>query len=132
MGQKAEQLKARTAAFARAVIELCRKAEDSLATRTITNQLIASATSVASNYRAACRARSQAEFVAKIGIVREESDESEGWLAMLVDIKAVSASDAQACVKEAFELTAIASAAYRTAKRNLDSDRKRLTKKTTR
>ena len=123
MNSKAEQLKARTAAFARGVIELCDHAANTQAARKITGQLIDAASSVAANYRAACRARSQAEFVAKMAIVREEADESEGWLAMLVDIKALSATDAEPYLKEASELTAIANSSYKTAKRRLDKNR---------
>jgi four helix bundle protein len=76
MNEKAEQLKARTAAFARTVADLCSKATVTDASRIITCQLIAAATSVAANYRAACRPRSRREFIAKIGVVREEADEA--------------------------------------------------------
>jgi four helix bundle protein len=79
-------------------------------------QLIDAATSVAANYRAACRARSRAEFIAKIGLVREEADEAHGWLCMLVNIGAVKESAAPH-IKEANELTAIFSASYLTARR---------------
>jgi hypothetical protein len=58
-----------------------------------------------------------------MAIVREEADESEGWLAMLVDIKALSATDAEPYLKEASELTAIANSSYMTAKRRLDKNR---------
>jgi four helix bundle protein len=117
MNQKAEELKARTAAFARAVIALCEKVPDRPAARRIVAQLLDSATSVAANYRATCRARSRAEFVAKMGVVVEEADESYAWLKMLVDINAVQESDAAALIKEADELTAIFNASQKTPKR---------------
>lgn len=124
VNETAERLKARTAAFARAVIKVCNTVVATQATRTITAQLIDSATSVAANYRAACRARSQAEFVAKIGVVAEEADESEGWLKMLLDLDAVPRDAGLICLKEAGELTAIASASYRTAKCRLEAERR--------
>ncbi len=116
MNTKAEALQERTAAFAVAIIRLCETIRDSMATRTIKSQLIDAATSVAANYRAACRARSRAEFIAKIGLVREEADEAHGWLCMLVNIGAVKESAAPH-IKEANELTAIFSASYLTARR---------------
>jgi len=119
MNQKAEELKARTAAFAKLVIELCKKASDTQAARTMTRQRIDAATSVASNYRSTCRARSKSEFVAKIGVVVEEADECYGWLKLLVETKALQAQDAEAGIKEADELTAIFVASQSTAKRHL-------------
>jgi four helix bundle protein len=116
LNTKAEALQERTAAFAVAIIRLCETIRDSMATRTIKSQLIDAATSVAANYRAACRARSRAEFIAKIGLVREEADEAHGWLCMLVNIGAVKESAAPH-IKEANELTAIFSASYLTARR---------------
>jgi four helix bundle protein len=116
LNTKAEALQERTAAFAVAIIRLCETIRDSMATRTIKSQLIDAATSVAANYRAACRARSRAEFIAKIGLVREEADEAHGWLCMLVNIGAVKESAAPH-IKEANELTNIFSASYLTARR---------------
>src|SRR4051812_31096466 len=121
MNEQAEELKARAAAFAKAIIDLCEKAPRTKAARTITGQLIDAATSVASNYRAACRSRSKAEFVAKIGLVVEEADECCGWLEMLVDTNILTASHCEAASQEAYELTAIFNASHKTAKRNLGS-----------
>src|SRR5262245_59992213 len=117
MNQRAEELKARTAAFARTVIALCEKVPDKLITRRIVQQLIDAATSVAANYRAACRARSRAEFIAKMGVVLEEADESHGWLQLLVDTNAVHRGEALNLINEADELTAIFAASCRTAKK---------------
>jgi four helix bundle protein len=71
-----KELKDRTKRFAVAVIELCRELPATLDAKRVGGQLIDSATSVAANYRAACRARSRAEFIAKLGTVLEEADES--------------------------------------------------------
>jgi four helix bundle protein len=74
---------------------------------------------MSSNYRATCRARSKAEFISKIGQVVEEADESQGWLAMLVDNGLLTRQAAAAALQEANELTAIFAASLRTAKENL-------------
>jgi len=84
--------------------------------RRLGGQLIDSATSVAANYRAACRGRSRAEFVAKLGTVLEESDESLFWLELMVDAKLVPVARVERLLKEADELTAIFSAPVKTAK----------------
>jgi len=71
---------------------------------------------VHANYRASCKARSRAEFIAKIGVVAEEADESEGWLALLLDLKLGPAEEVHALRVEADELTAIFTASSRTAR----------------
>jgi len=80
MNDKAEALKARTKKFALDVLEFVDRFPTYGPAVRIGNQLAAAATSVAANYRASCRARSKAEFAAKIGVVLEESDESSFWL----------------------------------------------------
>jgi four helix bundle protein len=110
------ELKARTAAFAKAVIDLCDKVQATQAGRTITQQLIDAATAVNANYRAACRARSRAEFISKVGTVCEEADECCGWLDLLVDTGLVSKDRATPLQQESEELTAIFSASLLTAK----------------
>jgi four helix bundle protein len=70
---------------------------------------------VAANYRASCRARSQAEFVAKIGTVEEESDETALWLELLVESGIMPAKKLSALLDEANELTAIMAASRKTA-----------------
>jgi four helix bundle protein len=91
---------------------------NSLAARIIGGQLVRAATSVGANYRAACRGRTKREFVAKLGIVEEEADESAFWLEMLVDAKIVSESKVSRLINEANELVAIATASYITAQKN--------------
>jgi four helix bundle protein len=107
MNEKAAALQERTRKFAAAVIRFCGALPTTGAARQISQQVIDSANSTDSNYRAACRARSRSEFIAKIGIVIKETDESKGWLLLLVESEIVSTSDAQALVNEADELTAI-------------------------
>ena len=79
---KAELLQ-RTKQFALRVLKLVDHLPTSAAGRAIGNQLVRSGTSVGANYRAACRARSRAEFAAKIGVVAEEADESVYWLELI-------------------------------------------------
>ncbi len=83
--EQATVLKDRTKAFALRILKLCRSLPKTDEARTIGRQLLRSGTSVAANYRAVCRARSKAEFVAKIGVVVEEADETAFWLELLVD-----------------------------------------------
>jgi len=80
------ELKQRTENFALRIIKLSRAIpKDDDARRVINGQVIRSGTSVASNYRATCRARSKAEFIAKIGTVEEEADETAFWLELLAE-----------------------------------------------
>lgn len=71
---------------------------------------------MSANYRATCRARSRAEFTAKIGIVAEEADECVGWLELLISTKLISAERVRWELGEAKELTAISAASFRTAR----------------
>jgi four helix bundle protein len=84
--------------------------------RTVAGQLLRAATSVAANYRAACRGRSRAEFIAKLGIVLEESDESLLWLELIVESDLLPRTRVERLLKEANELTAIFTTALKTAK----------------
>ena len=80
-----EQLELRSKAFAVRVIALCSETRKTPGWRNTADQLMDAATSAAANYRASGRARSRAEFVAKLGIVNEESDESVYWLELMRD-----------------------------------------------
>lgn len=88
----AEAMKLRTKAFALRVLKLVESLPATTPGRIIGNQIGRCATSVASNYRAACRARSKAEFIAKLGIVEEESDESLFWLEMIEEAELLPAA----------------------------------------
>ena len=79
------ELKQRTKSVALRVMKLVDELPKTASGRAIANQLIRSGTSVGANYRAACRGRSKAEFVAKLGIVIEEADETEYWLELIAE-----------------------------------------------
>jgi len=112
----AEELKARTRRFAVRIVRLFRALPKSDEARVLGKQLLRSGTSVASNYRAACRARSKAEFTAKMGIVVEECDETVFWLELLVDAGIFSSAKLAPLLQEANQLLAIFAASQRTAK----------------
>jgi four helix bundle protein len=114
---KNNDLKHRTKQFALRVIRMTDSLPKTMAADVIGRQLLRSATSVASNYRAACRGRSKAEFVAKLGIVEEESDESSFWLEIVEDAGILPAKKLTALRKESDEITAITVASIRTARR---------------
>jgi len=100
-------LKTRTKRFALSVIRLCRTLPRSEEARVLSRQLLRAGTSVGANYRAACRARSQAEFIAKLGIVLEESDEAVFWLELLIEAGIGARGSVEPLVNEADELTSI-------------------------
>ena len=100
-------LKARTKRFALRVMKLVDAMPRTIQGRAIANQIIRSATSVAANYRAACRARSRAEFIAKIGVVEEEADESAFWLELIIEGGLLKQQVVQPLLTEAGELTRI-------------------------
>ena len=84
----------------------------------IGNQLLRSATAVGANYRAAARARSRADFTAKMGIVEEECDETLYWLEMLVELQLINADRLKELRAEGNEILAIVVASIRTARGN--------------
>ena len=119
MNPQAEALKSRTKKFALDVLAFVDSLPTSGTAARIGVQLAAAATSVAANYRASCRARSKAEFAAKIGIVLEESDESDFWLELADDRRLGSADERRRLRREAGELTAIFAQSSITARNNL-------------
>ena len=112
-----EELKSRTKRFALRVINLVEALPKTVTGRAIGNQLVRCGTGVGANYRASCRARSRAEFIAKIGIVEEEADESAFWMELIIERKLLSAAKVQPLLKEANELVAIMAASRISAKR---------------
>lgn len=86
--------------------------------RILGRQLLRSATSVGANYRATCRARSKAEFVAKMGIVVEEADETVYWLELLEGAGLLGKGGWAVVISEAQQLLAIFAASLRTARAN--------------
>lgn len=121
MQREPEQLKLRTKKFAIEVIRLVQGLPNRPEAWVIGKQLLRSGTSVAANYRAACRARSRAEFLAKIGIVVEEADETVFWLELLSEAEVIRREPLIPIVSEANELVSIFSAAQLTVKRGLES-----------
>jgi four helix bundle protein len=89
---QSEELRERTKKFAIRIVRLFRSLQKSAEGRILGRQLLRSGTSVAANYRACCRARSRAEFIAKIGVVVEEADETVFWLELLIDTGVLSKS----------------------------------------
>ena len=113
-----DDMKRRVKAFAVAVIKVADRLPRTLATQRIAGQLVDAAGSAAANYRAACRGRSRAEFVAKLGIVEEEADEADFWLEVLVDSGLMDASAARPLRQEAGEIVAITVRSIQTARAN--------------
>ena len=112
-----EQVRNRTKQFAIRIVRLFRSLPKTDEARTIGRQLLRSGTSVAANYRAVCRARSKAEFIAKIGVVVEEADETVFWLELLIETGMVPEEKLRELLKEANELVAIFAASQQTARR---------------
>jgi four helix bundle protein len=118
MNPKAEALKQRTFAFGLAVIRFMRILRENWEGRELSDQLFRAGTRVGANYRAACRARSHADFVNKIAFVVEEADESVYWLELIRAAKIVEDSGLQKLLIEANELSAIFNQSQLTAKAN--------------
>jgi four helix bundle protein len=111
-----EKMKVRTKEYAKSVIALCRQIAGTQEGRLIGGQLFRSGTSVGANYRAACRGRSKADFVSKLGITLEEADESLYWLEILSETKLVSANVLAPLIAESNELISILVASLNTAR----------------
>jgi four helix bundle protein len=118
-----QELIDRTKEFGKAVIAFGRQMPKSPAVGVIWGQLLRSALSVGANYRAACCARSRAEFISKLHIVREESDETQYWLELMAD--ATGIAESQTLLDEAKQLTAIMTVSIATAKRNATNPKQR-------
>ena len=116
MGEQAELLKARTTRFALDICRLIKLLPYEEPGPTVRRQLAKASTSVAFNYRAACRGRSHAEYTAKIGLVAEESDETLGWLEFIEAAELISPAKVEDLLQESKELCAIFSASYGTAR----------------
>jgi len=112
----ADQLKTRTKELALRIIRLCQSLPSNGVGQVITKQLVRCGTSVGANYRAACRARSRADFIAKLAIVEEEVDESAYWIELLIESHLVRKNLLTPLLAELNELTAIISASRKTAR----------------
>jgi four helix bundle protein len=116
-------LQLRTKSLALGAIKACRTLQPSIEGRIIAGQLIRSAASVAANYRAVRRARSHKEFIAKIGVVIEESDETLFWLELAMELGAGATGDFKALAREADELTSIFVVTRLNARRRAETHR---------
>lgn len=111
------ELQRRTKQFALRVMNLIEALPTTIRGRVIADQLMRSGTSVGANYRAVCRARSRKEFIAKLGVVIEEADESVFWLDLIIESNLLKAVRVESLRAEANELVAIMNAARKTAVR---------------
>jgi four helix bundle protein len=116
MSNQAAELKERTKGFAVRIVKLFRALPKNEEARVIGRQLLRAAMSIGANYRGACRARSKAEFAAKMGVVVEEADEAVSWLELLVATGLVRQSRLEGLLAEANQLLAIFAASQRTAR----------------
>ena len=112
------ELRERTKRFALEIIRSSAALPRTDVARLIRAQLVRAGTAVGANYRAVCRSRSNRDFVAKLGVVIEESDETSYWLEILVDAKIVTASAVSALRREADELIRIFVTSRATARKN--------------
>jgi four helix bundle protein len=110
------ELKQRTKVFGKRVIKLIEALPKNTTTSVVGRQLLRSATSVGANYRAVCRAKSRADFIAKLGIVEEECDESLYWLEMLVETDQIRPGLVSNLMTEGEEILAIIVASAKTAR----------------
>jgi four helix bundle protein len=108
-------LKKRTKAFALRVMKMVEALPKSVCGRALGSQLVRAGTAVGANYRAACRSRSRAEFIAKIGVVVEEADESAFWMELIVEGGVLPKHMVEPLLGEANELVAIMNASRKTA-----------------
>jgi four helix bundle protein len=118
MNPRAEELKRRTFAFGLTVVQFCRTLRGGWEGREFSDQLFRAGTRVGANYRSACRARSHADFVAKIGFVVEEPDESVYWLDMIAAAEIHPGPQLRSLQAEANELSRIFNQSQLTATTN--------------
>src|SRR5690349_21635600 len=121
MDHPAVDLKDRTKKFALRVLKVVRSLPSNAEGRVLSNQLLRSATSVAANYRAVCRARCRAEFLSKPAVVIEEADETAFWLEFLAEGAMVPEPRLKDLISEANQLVAIFNASRTTARKGVHS-----------
>ena len=115
---QADDLQDRTKTFAVETVKFCRTMPNVTESQRIKSQLISACTSVGANYRAARRARSHAEFTAKIGVVAEEADECEYWLSLIIELSLGTSDTAKKLHTESVELMRIFGKSSGTARRH--------------
>lgn len=112
-----QKLKNRTKNFALKIVQLADTLPKTTAAFVLGKQLICSATSVGANYRSACRGRSKAEFISKLGIVVEEADETCFWLELIIESELLPQATVKPLLLEANEFTAIFVASIKTSQK---------------
>jgi four helix bundle protein len=111
-----EEFKKRTKAYALRIIRLVLSLDSSQVTHAMGGQLLRAGTSVGANYRSACRARSRADFISKMGVVEEECDESLYWMELMIDAAIVKQALLTDLIKEGNEILALVVASRKTAR----------------
>jgi four helix bundle protein len=111
-----DEMKARTRAFALRMIRLAESLPNTPTANTIRNQMLRCGPSVGANYRAACRAKSKADFASKMGTVEEEADESMFWIELLIDAEIVKKTRVADLLEEADEILAITVSSIKTSR----------------
>jgi len=114
----APDLKKRTKEFAVRIVKFVESLPNDKTLNIVGNQLLRSGTSVGANYRAACRAKSRAHFISKLGDVEEEADESIYWMEILESVGSVQSKELESLKVEASELLAITISSINTARKN--------------
>jgi four helix bundle protein len=125
MSTPQDMFRTRTKKFALRVIRLAQSLPDDKVSRVISNQLLRSGTSVGANYRAACRARSAADFCSKMAIVEEETDESMYWMELVIEGELMSDSRLKPLYCEAEEILKMTVASITTARRGIHNAKKK-------
>jgi four helix bundle protein len=111
-----DEMKTRTKEFAKPVVLICRQLPNTEEARSVRNQLFRAGTAVGANYRAACRGRSRADWISKMGIVLEEADESVYWTEIIVETGILDTHDLHLLMDEAQQLVRIFVATLNTAR----------------
>jgi len=114
------EMKARTMKFALRIIRLVENLPNNKTSGVLGHQLLRSGTSVGSNYRASCRAKSRADFISKLAIVEEEADESIYWMELLIESGQIKKNLVDNLMKEAHEILSIVVASIKTIKQKRD------------
>jgi len=118
MLDQAKELQNRSKKFAISIVKFYKRMPKTDEGRILGKQLLRSSTSVAANYRSVCRSRSRAEFIAKMGVVVEEADESHLWFEILTESEIVEHNTVADMMKESEELLHIFSSSLSTARSN--------------
>jgi four helix bundle protein len=113
---KSEDMKTRTRAFALRIIRLAESLPNTSTAFVIRNQMLRCGSSVGANYRAACRAKSKADFISKMGIVEEEADETIYWMELLIEANIVKRPLVADLLNEADQILSIVVSSIKTAK----------------